>query len=360
MRVAMVTPRFPPRVGGVEHHVAQLTVQLASQGVEVDILTVEHSGSPSLGDGRRIRSFANRSPSDHYAFAPGIFRFLRKHGEGYDIVHAHSFHALSAFLAAVSATTTNFVFTPHYHDRGHTRAARVAHRLYDRPAERIFARSAAVVCCSNCEAAVISKTYPSTAGRLSVIYNGVDDGALTQLPTEKEDGIVLVSGRLEKYKNVEAVLRSFALVRSGGSVLVVSGEGRDRDRLLGIARKEGLVDRVRFVGNVPSAELRDWQRRARVVVALSTHEAFGLSLLEGAVAGANVVASDIPAHREVSDLVPGRVRLVDVSASPAEVAQAITEALGRGRPRGQLDRVPTWQELGRSYLRLYEQVLAGA
>ena len=46
--------------------------------------------------------------------------------------------------------------------------------------------------------------------------------------------------------------------------------------------------------------LRRWQRTADVVVSLSTRESFGLSLAEGIAAGAAIVASEIPAHREMA------------------------------------------------------------
>lgn len=39
--------------------------------------------------------------------------------------------------------------------------------------------------------------------------------------------------------------------------------------------------------------------QARVLVAPSLHEGFGLSVIEGLMAGCNVVASDIPPHREI-------------------------------------------------------------
>jgi glycosyltransferase involved in cell wall biosynthesis len=46
-------------------------------------------------------------------------------------------------------------------------------------------------------------------------------------------------------------------------------------------------------------ELRDWYRRARVLVSTSAGEGFGLPVLEAMAAGCPVVATDIPVYREV-------------------------------------------------------------
>lgn len=60
--------------------------------------------------------------------------------------------------------------------------------------------------------------------------------------------------------------------------------------------KEG---RFRSLGPLPDAALRDVLSQADIVVACSEAEGFGLPPLEALACGANVLASDIPAHREV-------------------------------------------------------------
>jgi len=59
------------------------------------------------------------------------------------------------------------------------------------------------------------------------------------------------------------------------------------------AREAGVADRVHVVGNIdPMVDVPDLLARARLMVTPSTHEPFGLCLLEGWAAGLPVLFSD--------------------------------------------------------------------
>jgi hypothetical protein len=64
------------------------------------------------------------------------------------------------------------------------------------------------------------------------------------------------------------------------------------------------------------------------VVALAEQESSPIHIMEALAAGAPVVASDIPVHREVLEQVDGaRSLFVSPTGSPLEVADAIVEAV---------------------------------
>ena len=110
---------------------------------------------------------------------------------------------------------------------------------------------------------------------------------------------------------------------------------------------------------MPQAELDAWYARADVFVSLSRHELFGLALLEGAVAGAAVVASDIPAHREVGAyLPPGRVVFVDPDCAPLELARAVQAARAAGPAADAARPVPTWEGAVEETICCYRSVVA--
>jgi glycosyltransferase involved in cell wall biosynthesis len=96
-------------------------------------------------------------------------------------------------------------------------------------------------------------------------------------------------------------------------------------------------------------------RASDVFVTLSLHESFGLTLLEAAVSGAAVVASDIGPHQEVAQFVPAdRISFVSASGEPADLAQAIVSARQRGRMQAQPTwPVPTWESVTRQTLAVY-------
>jgi glycosyltransferase involved in cell wall biosynthesis len=360
----MVTPSFPPVVGGLEMHVERLSMELGDLGHEVTVLTShrDRKAATTTEDyhhGVRVVRFRNSMGTAQFPVSPSMAWHLRRHHASYDVVHAHSFHASAALLAAIG-TSLPLIFTPHYHGVGHTPVARAMHILYDRPASLIFRRATAVLCVSSTERDQLLRDYPICAGRTTVVPNGVDVVDLRQAePYAAEPTTILVAGRLEEYKQVHVVIEAMAHL-DPELQLIVSGNGPEATRLNQAAERLGIGDSVRLIGAVDTEELRRWQRTASVVITLSRHEAFGLTLLEGAVAGAQVVASDIPAHREVASLVADAVHFVSSTPSTADVVSAIETALAERPSDALYDRVLTWHDVATQVADRYHLALDAA
>lgn len=363
LRVALVGPGYPPRAGGIELHLQRLAARLAALGCEVDVLVqARHSDGPLLEAVGRdpeapevtVRRFPSRTCSDRFPVAPGLAAHLARHGRRYDVIHGHSYHAAPATLAAFLRGAVPFVYTPHYHAGGHTLAARCLHAPYRRLGAAAFDAAGAVIANSHAEADLIRADFPQVAGRVSVLYPGVDTAALRTGPVLDPHGrVMLVAGRLERYKQVDRAVVALRWLAPDVHLVVV-GTGPDDRRLRRAAAAVGVAARVRWAGRVTDGELRALQRSASAAVALSRHEAFGLSVLEAVVAGAPVVASDIPSHREIAGLVGG-VRLVPADAPPEQVAAELEIAIDGERPEA--ERVPTWEDLAAGCFELYQQTI---
>jgi D-inositol-3-phosphate glycosyltransferase len=169
---------------------------------------------------------------------------------------------------------------------------------------------------------------------------------------------VLSVGRLSSYKRVDQIVRAMPYV-DPDTALIVVGEGPAASDILLEAQRLGLGDRVKLLGAVSDAELSGWYRRADAFVTLSAEESFGLTVLEAASCGAPVVASDIPAHREVSRHAErGRVTLVDVAAGDETIAKALGAALELGRDDGaSVAGIPTWHDFVDAVLRIYASAI---
>ena len=171
--------------------------------------------------------------------------------------------------------------------------------------------------------------------------------------------MVLAVGRLEPYKQIGRLVEALPELPADHEVAVV-GDGPDRAAVVDRAGRLGVAPRLHLRGRVPQAELDAWYARADVFVSLSRHESFGLALLEGAVAGAAVVASDIPAHREVGAyLPPGRVVFVAPDCAPLELARAVQAARAAGRAADASEwPVPTWAGAVEETIRCYRSIVA--
>ncbi|MEM2059400.1 MAG: glycosyltransferase family 4 protein, partial [Archaeoglobaceae archaeon] len=138
MKIAYVTPRFFPDIGGVETHVYELAKRMKE--FEVEVLTTDPSGKIAKFEeieGIKVRRFKSYAPSNAYFFSNELRRFLKKHAKDYDLIHAHNFHALPALYAGLSNSKT-FVFTPHYHGHGHSFFRNFLFKFYKIYAKKVF------------------------------------------------------------------------------------------------------------------------------------------------------------------------------------------------------------------------------
>lgn len=138
---------------------------------------------------------------------------------------------------------------------------------------------------------------------------------------------LLTVGTLEPRKNLTTLLRAFdrlGLTLPDYDLVIVGARGwLDRHVLRQIEQRAGSR-RVRWLGYVPESDLVALYTGADLFVLASTWEGFGLPVLEAMACGAPVVASDIPALREVGG---DAVRFV-LPNDDGLLAEALRQALG--------------------------------
>jgi 1,2-diacylglycerol 3-alpha-glucosyltransferase len=360
MRVALVAAHYAPMIGGVEKHMVEIATRLARAGNEVEMLTHAEADQDlppvELVDGVLVKRFPVPIPSRNYALSPALLRFLVNHRRDYDVVHAHGYHALPALGAALADPPT-LVFTPHYHGTGHSPFRKALHPPYRRLGRLIFERARRTIAVSPPEAALILSHFPQIADRLVVVPNGVDQEAIDGAAPFRERRTVLLSaGRLETYKQVDRSIRSLAHLPAD-HVLRITGDGGARPELERLVDELDLRARVEFLGKVPEDDLYRWFRTASVYVSLSSNEAMPVTFIECLAAGAAVLASDIPAHRDLVTKTGGSISLVPLDAPPELVAERIGE-LTATPPRH--PRVDTWDDVTTRTLEIYREALAAS
>ena len=172
------------------------------------------------------------------------------------------------------------------------------------------------------------------AGRIEVIPNGAEPAAPAPRPADAPPRYVLYSGAAQPWQGLDVLLRAMAQLRDVeglGLVICCAHHPRRAKALRKLVRRLELRDVVwRF--ELTPAELAPWRRHATLAAAPltdcprnATQGCSPLKLLEAMADGVPVVASDLPAVRElVQDGREGRLVHPD---RPAELARAIRLAL---------------------------------
>ncbi len=217
------------------------------------------------------------------------------------IVHARSRAPAWSALLAARRTGARFLTTFHapYGEAGPGK------RTYN----SVMARGRVVIAISRFVAALIERRYGVPAARIRVIPRGVDPARFDPASVEvaRADAlrrawglqaaglVVLLPGRLSRWKGHGVAIEALAAVRTPGVVLVCAGPLEGRGTYAAALRQQaqalGVADRVRFVGRCD--DMAAAMTLAAVVINPSTEpEGFGRTVIEAQAMARPVIATD--------------------------------------------------------------------
>lgn len=344
-------------VGGVQEYVSGLSRGLVGQGHEVVVLA---GGRPPpdgpaphpLAAGLDIRFHPKRRIAKRYLYPSGLRRSLRALAPWADIVHVHQPFALGTWLAATTAAplAATLYLHPEHLERPPARRRRLQ-------LQALIARLDLVVGVSHAELELISTVR--TPRRSGVVWP-----ALEHLPDGEPKDLgrpsVVYVGRLTRSKNLDTLVRAFALLPPHVRTAVVGG-GPDAGYYRALCAETGLDPAVVVSEDVSDAEIDRYLTQASVFVSVSREESFGIAPMRAIAHGCRPVLSDIPSHREiVSTLGAGVEFLVDPFVDGPELARTILSAAASpALPPRVAAAVPTWAEAATAAADLYRQAVSG-
>ncbi|HEV7576671.1 MAG TPA: glycosyltransferase family 1 protein [Caldimonas sp.] len=405
MRIALISEHASPlaRLGGVDAggqnvYVDKVARMMARRGHRVDVATRRDDPAlppiVELDAGVRVihvdagpaRFVAKEAMLEHMPeFGAELMRGMRGR-RGYDVVHANFFMSGLVALALKRRFGIPMVMT--FHALGEVRR-RHQGAADGFPAERaaierrIVAIADRVIAeCPQDEADLVG-LYGADPERIATVPCGVDldefapadqGAARRALGLDEREFIVLQLGRMVPRKGVDNVIEAVARLarRSAARLVVVGGEaaptGRgtcaEMRRLVDLADKCGIADRVTFAGHRQRDELAAYYAACDVFVTTPWYEPFGITPLEAMASARPVVGSAVGGIQH--SVVDGVTGFLVAPRDPAALADRLDHlqsdpALARAMGRAGARRVRanfTWSRVAEELEAVYECVLA--
>jgi glycosyltransferase involved in cell wall biosynthesis len=320
MRLLVFCPYFPPHVGGLEGYVRDLNEELLRLELvaSITVLTADlPAGAPPLEQsaaGYRVVRYPALDVIPNFP-APSLWRrgFWRatrtalRSGD-HDLVVSHTRFFLSSAAALLYSRLTGLPLLHVEHGSDYVQlgspSRRALARAYDHTLGRLVLRHAQVVVAISGAAADFVKDLSGREAR--VIYRGVDPARYDRVEPSAEllelaAGRLVVAyiGRLIDGKGVADLVEAFARRQRQDALLCIVGDGPRRGELEALCRHRGLGDRCVFLGQRPESTALSLIRAADIVVNPSYTEGLPTAVLEAAMLGRAILASDVGGTPEV-------------------------------------------------------------
>ena len=359
---------FPDTQGGLEEAIRQICRATGPHGVRNTVFTLSERPRPTVVDRPEARVVRVRQAfeiaSCGFATPAGVARFARE-ARAHDLIHYHLPWPFADLLHLGCRVRTPAVATYH----SDVVRQRALGWLY-RPLMRRFLGALRRVVATSPQYARTSPALGALGGQVATIPLTVDPASYPPLDAVRVrawrarlgEPYFLFVGVLRYYKGLDYLLQA---ARGLPYPVAIAGQGPEGERLRRLARAQGLAN-VHFLGHVDDADKVALLAGARAVVFPShlRSEAFGVTLLEGAMHGLPLISCEIGTGTSHVN-VDGQTGLVIPPADAGALAAAIRQLaedeplarrLGQGA-RARFERHFGADAVGRAYWRLYGEAL---
>lgn len=290
------------------------------------------------------------------------------------LIHAHQYTPFfySALSRGIFKSSPPIIFTEHGRHYPDSRSLKrtLANKLLLKPSDRVTAVGQFVK-----TALIRNEAIP--ASRIDIIHNGIapgpeptdDDRAKGRdlLGIAPNRAIAMQVARFHPVKDHGTALRAWSIVhpQMPDALLVLVGDGPQRDKLEALTKTLGLQDAVQFTGAVDNA--RQLIPAADLCMLTSLSEGLSVTLLEAMAAGKPIIATDVGGNPEAVE--HSKTGLLaprgDIEAIASGILQLLPNAPYTARTLGQAGRQRllnhfTAERMHASYAQHYETLAKDA
>lgn len=344
MRVLHVYKGYPPVLGGIEGHLADLARGQARRGLDVSVLTTARGGLRARAvdeDGVEVIRAGAPLTLRSTPLAPALVMAFARARRRADIVHLHLPFPPGELLGLLPGRHARFA--SYHSDIVKQRLIGALWRPWQR---RLLIRANRVLAASHAYRGFSAQLAEPV--RTAIVPYGIDLRRFDPESTSTRESaarfrqrfggpLVLFVGRLRYYKGIEHLIEAATGIEAAR--IVIAGSGPEGDDLRRRAAASPARRRIHFIGDVEAAELPGLYAAADLLVLPSTKpsEAFGIVLVEAMASGTPVISTELGTGTSEIN-VDGRTGVVVPPADPRSLASAIAGILGDAERRQRLGR----------------------
>lgn len=281
-------------MGGAERAVVDIAKNLNPADFQVKVICLKRFGHWGLELKNKNVEMISLGQKDKLGILilPKLIRILKR--ENPDIVHTHLFGAdfygrLAAWLAGVDI----IVSTEHNLNISEGRIKKILKKYSAALAKAIVASSSAIE-------KYLIKSEGAKADKISVIRYGIEvDKFLNKqrVFVGKEEIILGFMGRLTEQKGVDLLIGALAKLRNQKIVCRIAGQGELQEELKRRIVENNSSNKVSLLGQVKNS--KNFFDELDIFILPSRWEGLGIVILEAALSGLPVIASNIDGIKEV-------------------------------------------------------------
>lgn len=387
MRILQIVPSISLIYGGPSQMVLGLAPALASEGVEVTIITTDSNGDNGQKpldvplnqsikkDGYEIIYF-RCSPFRRYKFSLDLLQWLKCHAHEFDLAHIH---ALFSPVSSTAATVCRQQKLPYILrplgtlDPADLKKKKQFKQIYAAILERSNLAGAGMIHFTSEQEAKVSERFGVTTKDLVLplgvipLRNGEKDvrqkfGILEDIP------LVLFMSRIDPKKGLDLLIPALEILLDKGLKFhfVLAGtnpQDPSYEQQIQVQIKNSTLQKYTTITGFVTGELKSALLDAADLFVLpSYYENFGIAVAEAMVAGTPVIISDqVHICQEVRDSESGWVSPIEVPALVELLRDALQnpeECQRRGLNAKQYAlQNYSWNAIARQIIQAYKEVL---
>ncbi|MEG4800848.1 hormogonium polysaccharide biosynthesis glycosyltransferase HpsP [Microcoleus sp. ARI1-B5] len=394
MRILQIIPSISLVYGGPSQMVLGLSAALASQGIDVTIITTDSNGDigqppldvplnqPLKQNGYQIIYF-RCSPFRRYKFSLSLLQWLNQNARQFDLAHIHALFSPVTTLAATLARYHNlpYIIRPcGMLDPADLQKKKQLKQIYGRLLERPNLAGAAAIHFTSKQEAKISERFglgdrgkmpvpPDFLPQDLVIPLGVRAGLFPKRLRESQVPIILFMSRIEPKKGLDLLIPALESVLVSGiefQFVLAGSNPQDADYETQIKEQiqnSPLGKYTTITGFVSGNFKNELLTNADLFVLPSYYENFGIAVAEAMAAGVPVAISDrVHISEDIQQAEAGWVGPLEVGAIASLIKSALLNPEERKR-RGlngkeYAEKHYNWDAIARQTIDAYQQILS--